>query len=71
MTPEELGAIVRAARRDAGLTQELLAGAAGTGVRFIVELEAGKPTIQLGKVLAVLDLLGLRVIIDRIGRKRQ
>jgi len=64
MTPAELGQFVRETRREAGLTQEQLAGAAGTGVRFLIELEAGKPTAQLGKTLAVLAVLGCTVRIE-------
>ena len=64
MTPKELGAFVRETRREAGLTQGQLAGAAGVGMRFVIELEAGKPTAQLGKALAVLAVLGCHVRID-------
>ena len=64
MTAEELGNIVREARRAAGLTQLQLAGAAGVGVRFLIELEGGKPTAQLGKTLAVLNVLGCYIRID-------
>jgi y4mF family transcriptional regulator len=44
-----------------GVTQEQLALTAGTGLRFIVDLEKGKPTCQIGKVLAVLSTLGLEM----------
>jgi y4mF family transcriptional regulator len=54
----EFGNTVRAARKSAGLRQDELAGAAGVGVRFIVDLEAGKATAQLGKALQVLEALG-------------
>ena len=64
MTPVELGKAVRSARRAAGLRQDELAGAANVGVRFVIELEAGKPTAQLGKTLAVLDALGCRVSVE-------
>ena len=64
MTPLELGKTVRSARRAAGLRQDELAGAANVGVRFVIELEAGKPTAQLGKTFAVLDALGCRVSIE-------
>ncbi len=64
MTPIELGKIVRRTRAALGLRQDQLAGAAGVGVRFIGELEAGKPTTQIGKALAVLDVLGCRVLIE-------
>ncbi|WP_380784225.1 helix-turn-helix domain-containing protein [Sphingomonas sp. R86520] len=47
-----------------GLRQDQLAGAAGVGLRFIVELEAGKPTIQLGKAIQVLDTLGCALTVD-------
>jgi hypothetical protein len=33
----------------------------GTGLRFIVDLEKGKPTCQVGKTLAVLRALGLAI----------
>ncbi|WP_373974158.1 helix-turn-helix domain-containing protein [Chitinibacter sp. SCUT-21] len=40
------------------MTQPQLALAAGVGVRFIVDLEAGKPTLRLETVLRVIDALG-------------
>ncbi len=61
VTPSEIGEIVRVARKDAGLRQHELAGTAGVGLRFIVDLEAGKPTAQIGKVLQVLVALGCAV----------
>lgn len=57
-TPQQLGSALRAARKQLGLTQPQLALAAGVGVRFIVELEAGKPTVRLENVLRVIDALG-------------
>lgn len=54
----ELGAALRKARKQLGLTQPQLALATGVGVRFIVELEAGKPTIQIALALRVIDALG-------------
>ena len=64
MTPAEIGRIVRAARRAQGLRQDQLAGAAGVGVRFLSELERGKPTVRLEKMLAVLDTLGCRLRVE-------
>jgi y4mF family transcriptional regulator len=61
MTSEHIGAVARQARLAQGLRQDQLAAAAGVGVRFVVELERGKPTVRLGKVLAVLDALGCRL----------
>ncbi|OQW86568.1 MAG: transcriptional regulator [Rhodoferax ferrireducens] len=57
-SPQALGLAVRAARHQLGLTQPQLALAAGVGIRFVVELEAGKPTVRLEKVLGVLHALG-------------
>lgn len=56
---EDLGKIVRNARKLQKLSQDDLAGMAGTGRRFIVDLEKGKQTLQLGKVLRVLRTLGV------------
>jgi HTH-type transcriptional regulator / antitoxin HipB len=55
---KQLGQALRAARKQLGLTQPQLALAAGVGVRFIVDLEAGKTTVQLERVLRVIDVLG-------------
>ena len=63
-TAQQLGAALRAARKQLGLTQPQLALAAGVGVRFIVDLEAGKPTVQLQQVLRVIDALGGELAID-------
>jgi y4mF family transcriptional regulator len=52
---------VRAARTKQGLTQRQLALSAGTGERFIVELENGKETARLGTALQVAAVLGLRL----------
>ncbi|UYG00640.1 MULTISPECIES: helix-turn-helix transcriptional regulator [unclassified Halomonas] len=67
---EELGQLVRQMRNEQGLLQMDLAGLAGTGNRFIVDLERGKPTLQLQKVLDVLDLMGLEVVVKRKGSNR-
>lgn len=63
-TPLTLGQAARAARKQLGLTQPQLALAAGVGVRFIVELEAGKPTLRLENVLRVLHALGATLTVD-------
>ena len=58
---------IRNARKSHGLTQAELAGLAGTGVRFVSELERGKPGVELGKLLDVLAVLGLRMLIVAEG----
>jgi DNA-binding XRE family transcriptional regulator len=54
------GALVRERREALRMTQDDLALTTGVGRRFIVELEAGKPTCQLGKALVVAIAVGLR-----------
>lgn len=55
---------MRAARKRLALTQPQLALAACVGLRFIVDLEAGKPTLRLGHVLRVLHALGGRLQVE-------
>lgn len=57
-TPQDLGRMVRETRKRLKLTQPQLALAANVGVRFIVELEAGKSTLRLENILRVLQALG-------------
>lgn len=59
----QLGNRVRDKRKKDGLTQQDLAAVAGVGVRFVSELENGKPSVQLNTVLAVLAALGLQLLI--------
>lgn len=58
-TPEELGRLVRLTRRRLGFLQSTAAGLCGVGVRFLSELERGKPTVELGRVMRVLSRMGL------------
>ena len=60
-TPEKIGEAARQARKKLGVTQRDLALTSGTGLRFIIDLERGKPTSQLGKVLTVLQTLGVAI----------
>jgi y4mF family transcriptional regulator len=68
-SPADIGALVRAARKEQNLRQDELAGVAGVGLRFIVELEAGKTTAQIGKVLQVLQTLGCSIDILEPGER--
>ena len=61
MDSTSLGLLVRRERKAQNLKQAELAAVSGVGVRFIVDLEAGKPTLQLGKVLQVITTLGCEV----------
>lgn len=61
LTSRDFGQSLRSARKEQGLNQAELAGLANVGNRFIVELEQGKSTIELGKALQVARMLGIRV----------
>jgi y4mF family transcriptional regulator len=58
-TAKEIGELVRNIRKGHKVTQKELAAASGTGIRFIRELEKGKPTCELGKAMLVLSMLGI------------
>ena len=60
-TVQEVGKIVRASRKRLGVTQKDLALTSGTGLRFVIDLEKGKETCQIGKVLTVLQTLGIQI----------
>jgi HTH-type transcriptional regulator/antitoxin HipB len=60
-TAADFGAALIRARKGLGLTQRDLALAIGVGERFIVDLEAGKPTAQLGKALAAAKAAGMHL----------
>jgi HTH-type transcriptional regulator / antitoxin HipB len=59
--PQELGELIRRRRRQLGLTQTEVAEVADTNLRFVSELERGKPTARLENVLRVLATLGIEL----------
>jgi HTH-type transcriptional regulator/antitoxin HipB len=61
---QNLGQAIRQQRRRLKVTQKDLAMTSGTGLRFIIDLEKGKPTCQLGKALEVVRALGLNLEIS-------
>lgn len=62
-SPADFGRIVRESRKRSGLRQAQAAALCGVGTRFLSDLENGKMTLHLGKVLQVLQGFGLRVVI--------
>lgn len=58
-TPEQIGSMIRDTRKRLGVTQKDLALTSGTGLRFVIDLEKGKETCELGKSLRVLQTLGI------------
>ena len=61
---EDLGSLLRSRRKKQKMTQSDLAALAGTGVRYIVDLEKGKPTARIGPALKLIQWLGLVVTIQ-------
>jgi y4mF family transcriptional regulator len=61
----DLGKYIKAFRSSQEMTQSDISGLANTGNRFIVELENGKETVQLNKVLDVFSALGLELTLSR------
>jgi transcriptional regulator with XRE-family HTH domain len=64
---KDLGAIIRRFRKSHQLTLEKVSGITNIGMRFLSELERGKETAELGKALAIINKLGLEVIIQPRG----
>ena len=60
-TMKEIGAFVAETRRQQGVTQLELSLAADVGRRFVIELEDGKETLQVGKLLKVMSALGIEL----------
>ena len=60
-TAAQIGKLIRDTRKKLGVTQKDLALTSGTGMRFIIDLEKGKETCEIGKALAILNTLGIKV----------
>ena len=59
----DVGRLIQVERKRQKLSQLQLAGLANTGIRFISDLENGKGTVQLQKLLAVISALGLSMFV--------
>ncbi len=70
LTSVEIGKAIRSARKAQGLRQDDLAGLAGVGTRFVLEVERGKETSQLGLVLHLLAVLGCDLTIGLPGGRK-
>lgn len=62
-TVEDIGHLVRAKRKQLGVLQEEAAGLSGVGTKFLSQLENGKETAEIGRVLQVLKSMGLELYI--------
>ncbi|WP_283170983.1 helix-turn-helix domain-containing protein [Curtanaerobium respiraculi] len=64
----DLGLAIRVERKAQGLTQTQLADLSGSGLTFISNLERGKTTSEIGKVLTVMNTLGLDMACMKRGQ---
>ena len=69
MSANTIGKFIRERRKAAGLTQEEFALRSGLGLRFVHELEAGKPTVRLDKVNQALAMFGMEAVPGRLSRE--
>ena len=60
-TTEQIGRLIRDTRKKLGVTQKALALTSGTGLRFVIDLEKGKETCEIGKALTILHTLGIKL----------
>ena len=60
-TTQQIGLMIRETRKKLGVTQKDLALTSGTGLRFVIDLERGKETCEIGKALRVLQTLGIKL----------
>lgn len=70
MKNDTISTRIKQIRKEAGLTQKELAYRVGVGLRFLRELEQGKPTVRMDKVLEVLDFLGYHIGVEKNAGKR-
>jgi len=64
-TTDEVGAVIRAYRKSQDVTQIDMANMIGSGNRFVIEEEGGKPTIQAQKLMDMMAALGLELVIRK------
>ena len=62
----ELGTLIRQKRKAQGLTQEDFADIAGVGTRVVSEIERGKQTAEVGKVLLLAKLAGVKLYTEDV-----
>jgi HTH-type transcriptional regulator/antitoxin HipB len=63
-TPRDIGAAIKERRKQLGLGQAELATRAGVSRQWLIQLEGGKPGVAMGLVLRLLNVLGMRLMLD-------
>ncbi len=61
---DDLGVIIRAVRKSTKVRQDDLAAIVGVSRQFAVDVEKGKPTVQLGRVMRLLKELGIELSVE-------
>ena len=69
MSTNPIGDFIRKNRKAVGLTQEEFAMRSGLGLRFVHELESGKPTVRLDKVNQALAMFGMEAVPGKLPRE--
>lgn len=64
----EFGKEIKKRRKELGYTQAYLSEFSGLSISFISDVENGKPTVELEKVLFLSSIIGLDVLIDSRGK---
>jgi y4mF family transcriptional regulator len=67
---DDISSVIKKRRKSLKLTQADCAAFCGVGNRFFSELENGKQSLHLGKVLQVLQTLGLKISISENGAEK-
>lgn len=61
---EDLGLVIRAVRKSAGIRLDDLASTVKVSKQFTSDVERGKPTVQMGRVMRLLEELGVPLSVD-------
>ena len=64
---KDLAELVKAKRKEEGMTQREVAGYCNCGVRFISDLENGKPTMQIDKVIHICKMFDIELFAEFKG----
>lgn len=61
---ESIGKVIRERRKQLGYTQGFIADFTGLSVSFISDVERGKSTAEIGKIIMLINTLGLDLIVE-------
>ena len=71
-TPADIGTAIRACRESRGLNQAELARLAGVGRQWLIQMEKGKPTVQIEPILKTFEALNLKLMaLNEVEREQE